>query len=259
MRFLFIGDVVGKAGRRCLQKILPDMINRQHYDLIVANGENAAGGTGITEKVYYELREAGIDLLTGGNHIWDKKDVFSFIDREEGLIRPLNYPPGTTPGRGYALIERNGIKIAVINLMGRIFMDPVDCPFRTVESKLPELKDKAAVIIVDMHAEATSEKQAMGWFLNGKVSAVIGTHTHVQTADERILPANTAYISDVGMAGLYNSILGVDKEGPLQRFVTRLPYKLEISRGREVFNAVDVEIEEKSGTALSIRRINQLT
>ncbi len=259
MRLLFIGDVVGKPGRNCLQKILPKMINLQHYDLIVANGENAAGGTGITEKAFFELKETGVDLLTGGNHIWDKKDVFNFIDQEPGLIRPLNYPPETTPGSGYAIVERSGIKIAVINLVGRVFMDPADCPFRTAENKIFELESNVEVIIVDMHAEATSEKQAMGWFLNGKVSAVIGTHSHVQTADERILPGKTAYITDVGMAGLYDSILGVDKKGPLQRFLTRLPHKLEISKGREVFNAVDIEIDEKSGEALSIRRIYELT
>ncbi len=259
MRLLFIGDVVGKPGRICLQKMLPKLINCHNYDLIVANGENAAGGTGITEKAFHELRETGVDLLTGGNHIWDKKDVFNFIDQEPGLIRPLNFPPETTPGSGYAILERSGVDIAVINLVGRIFMNPVDCPFRTVEKVLTELKSEAKVIIVDMHAEATSEKQAMGWFLSGKVSAVVGTHTHVQTADERILPGNTAYITDVGMAGLYDSILGVDKKGPLQRFLTQLPHKLEISRGREVFNAVDIEINENSGEAVSIRRINELS
>ncbi len=259
MRFLFIGDIVGKPGRDCLQKILPQLINNQHYDLIIANGENAAGGTGITENVYYELRETGVDVVTSGNHIWDKKDVFNFMDREPGLLRPLNYPPETTPGRGCKILERKGVKVAVINLAGRVFMGPADCPFRAVDKKLGEIKNEALIIIVDMHAEATSEKQAMGWFLDGKVSAVIGTHTHVQTTDERILPGRTAYITDVGMAGLYNSILGVDKEGPLQRFLTQLPHKLEISRGREVFNAVDVEIEEKKGEALSIRRIYELT
>ncbi len=259
MRILFIGDVVGKPGRNCLQKILPKMINENQYDLIIANGENAAGGTGITEKVFYELRETGVDVLTGGNHIWDKKDVFNFIDHEPGLIRPLNYPPATTPGEGYVVIERNGKKAAVINLIGRIFMDAVDCPFRTVEAIMPELKEQASIVIVDMHAEATSEKQAMGWFLNGKASAVIGTHSHVQTADERILPDKTAYITDVGMVGLYDSILGVDRAGPLKRFLTQLPHKLEISKGREVFNAVDLEIDENSGEALSIRRLCKLT
>lgn len=259
MRFLFIGDIVGKPGRDCLKKFLPKMINNQHYDLIVANGENVAGGSGITEKVYYELIETGIDLVTGGNHIWDKKDVYNFIDREPGLIRPLNYPPETTPGSGCRILERNGLKIAVINLAGRVFMGPADCPFRAAEKKIAAIKNETPIIIVDMHAEATSEKQAMGWFLDGKVSAVIGTHSHVQTADERILPGKTAYITDVGMAGLYNSILGVDKEGPLQRFLTQLPHKLEISKGREVLNAVEIEIEETKGEALSIRRIYELT
>ncbi len=259
MRFLFIGDVVGKPGRDCLQKILPKMINNQTYDLIVANGENAAGGSGITEKVYYQLKETGVDLVTGGNHTWDKKDVFNFIDREPDLIRPLNYPPGTTPGSGCRILERRGLKIAVINLIGRVFMGPADCPFRTAEETIAGIKAETPMIIVDMHAEATSEKQAMGWFLDGKVSAVIGTHSHVQTADERILPGKTAYITDVGMAGLYNSILGVDKEGPLQRFLTQMPHKLEISKGKEIFNAVEIEIEETKGEAQSIKRIYEIT
>ncbi len=259
MRFLAIGDVVGKPGRKCLEKILPKLINAHDYDLIIANGENAAGGKGITEKVFYELKDMGIDILTGGNHIWDNKEVYSFIDRERSLIRPLNYPPDTTPGHGWTVVERRGITIAVLNLMGRIFMEAVDCPFRTVDKALIELKNKASVIIVDMHAEATSEKQAMGWYLNGKVSAVLGTHSHVQTADERILPGKTAYITDLGMVGLYNSILGVDREGPLKRFLTQLPHKLEISKGREVFNAVEVEIGNDNGEALTIKRLFEVT
>ncbi len=255
MRFLFIGDIVGKPGRDCLQKYLPGLINKNHYDSIIANCENAAGGSGITEKTFLELRKNGLDVLTSGNHVWDQKDVYNFIDREPSMIRPANYPPETTPGNGSVVIEQQGIKIAVINLLGRVFMIPVDCPFRTVEREISFLQKQAEIIIVDFHAEATSEKQAMGWFLNGQVSAVIGTHSHVQTADQRILPKSTAYITDVGMVGLYDSILGVDQEGPLKRFLTQLPHKLEISKGREVFNAVDMEIDENSGKAKSITRI----
>lgn len=258
MRLLFIGDIVGKPGRDCVQKVLPKLLNNRGYDLIIANGENAAGGTGITEKVFNDLRNMGIDVVTGGNHIWDRKDVFNFIEREPLLLRPANYPPETTPGRGSVVIEREGINIAVLNLMGRVFMTPMDCPFRAVEKELANLKDRATVTVIDFHAEATSEKQAMGWFLNGKVSALIGTHTHVQTADERILPGQTAYITDVGMAGLYDSVLGVDREGPLKRFQTGLPHKLEISRGRAVFNALEVEIDKTSGKALTISRIYEV-
>ncbi len=259
MRILAIGDVVGKPGRKCLEKVLPRLINSYDYELIIANGENAAGGNGITEKVFYDLKEMGIDIITGGNHIWDNKEIFNFIDRERSLIRPLNYPPDITPGRGWALIERRGIKIAVINLLGRIFMEAVDCPFRAVDKCLTELKSQANVVIIDMHAEATSEKQAMGWYLNSKVSAVLGTHSHVQTADERILPGKTAYITDIGMVGLYDSILGVDREGPLKRFLTQLPHRLEISKGREVFNAVEVEVDSSSGKALTIKRLYEVT
>ncbi len=258
MDFLFIGDIVGKPGRNCIKNYLPYLLKNKRYDLIIANGENAAGGAGITEKTFFELRRMGIDIITGGNHIWDQKDVYNFIDHEPEMIRPANYPPATTPGKGSIVVERNGVKIAVINLVGRVFMNPVDCPFRTVEKEISVLNSQADIIIVDVHAEATSEKQAMGWFLNGKVNAVIGTHSHVQTADQRILPGNTAYITDVGMVGLYDSILGVDIKGPLNRFITQLPYKLDISQGRTVFNAVDFEINENTGEALSIKRIFEI-
>ncbi len=258
MRLLFIGDIVGKTGRRSLQKYLPELRGKYKFDLIIANGENAAGGAGITEKAFNELRKMGIDVLSGGNHSWDQKDVFNFIDREERLIRPANYPPETTPGNGVVIIEKNDINVAVLNLMGRVFMKPVDCPFRTAEKELVRIKEMADLVIVDFHAEATSEKQAMGWFLDGQVGAVIGTHSHVQTADQRILPGNTAYITDVGMAGLYDSILGVDKDGPLNRFLTQLPCKLEISEGRALFNAVIVELNESSGGAESIERVYEV-
>ncbi len=257
MRLLFIGDVVGKTGRKSLMRCLPDIYENYRIDLTIANGENSAGGAGITHAVYIELRNLGVDVITGGNHSWDQKDVLNFIDHEPGLIRPANYPPDTTPGAGSVIIEpaNGGPRVAVLNLIGRVFMRQVDCPFRSADREISRLKEKADLIVVDFHAEATSEKEAMGWYLDGRVSAVIGTHSHVQTADERILPEGTAYITDVGMAGLYDSILGVDKEGPLQRFLTQMPHKLTISDGKKVFNAVIIELDEESGRAVFIERL----
>lgn len=260
MRILFIGDIVGKTGRNCVMSYLPELKKKMSFDFIIANGENSAGGAGITERVFNELRAIGIDLITGGNHIWDQKDIFNFIESETRLIRPANYPVETTPGRGSSILERKKEKknLAVINLMGRIFMKPVDCPFRTADREIKLLTDRETIIIIDFHAEATSEKQALGWYLDGQVSAVIGTHSHVQTADQRILSKGTAYITDVGMTGLYDSILGVDKSGPLKRFLTQLPHRLSISDGRALFNAVAIEIDEVSGAATSIERIFEI-
>ena len=260
MRIIFIGDLVGKPGRQYLQENLPDLKRQVKADLVIANGENAAGGAGITEKVYQEIRKSGVDLITGGNHIWDQKDIFNFIDIEERMLRPANYPVETTPGRGALLLSMKSgkKKAAVINLMGRVFMKAVDCPFRVADRELDILKDQTPIIIVDFHAEATSEKQAMGWYLDGRVSAVIGTHSHVQTADERILTKGTAYITDAGMVGLYDSILGVDKQEPLQMFLTQQPQRFSISKGRVLFNAVLIEIDDQSGRAINIERINAL-
>ncbi len=254
---LFIGDIVGKPGREAVNKVLPGLIARRNPDLVIANGENAAGGAGITEKVLDELTEAGIDLVTGGNHIWDRKEIFQFIDSSEQLLRPANYPEGT-PGRGSIVIERNGIRYCIANILGRVFMRPIDCPFSCANKICTAQGKDADITIIDFHTEATSEKQALAWHLNGRVGAVIGTHTHVQTADERILPGGTAYISDVGMAGQYNSILGVDPEGPLKRFLTQLPAELSITGGRKLFNAVFIDFEVRTGKALSIERINSI-
>lgn len=258
MRVLFIGDIVGKPGRKYLQENLSVLKESLQPALIIANGENAAGGAGITANVYHELRKTGIDLLTGGNHIWDQKDVFNFIDAEKRLLRPANYPADTTPGRGSVLINLNDgrVKVAVINLVGRIFMRAVDCPFRSVDKELASFAGKATHVIVDIHAEATSEKQAIGWYLDGRVSAVVGTHSHVQTADERILPQKTAYITDVGMVGLYNSILGVDKAEPLKMFLTQLPHRMKIGQGSVLFNAVLIDLDDRTGKALAIERIS---
>ncbi len=257
MRVLFIGDIVGKAGRNCLENYLPEFIKKNKIEFTVANGENAAGGAGMTHNVYIELRNMGIDVITGGNHIWDQKDVLNFIDKEPGIIRPANYPPETTPGQGSVIINplNDGPGIAVLNLMGRVFMRNIDCPFQVADREILLLKEITNTIIVDFHAEATSEKQALGWYLDGRVSAVLGTHSHIQTADQRILPGKTAYITDVGMVGLYNSILGVDIEGPMKRFLTQMPHKLTISEGKKVFNGVIIDINEKNGYATAIRRI----
>ncbi len=260
MRILFIGDLVGKPGRQYLQDYLPELKKQLKPDLVIANGENTAGGAGITEKAFHEIRKYGVDLITGGNHIWDQKDVLNFIDIEERMLRPANYPVETTPGRGSLLLRVNNgkHKVAVINLMGRVFMQAVDCPFRAADREIEALKDQTKIILVDFHAEATSEKQAMGWYLNGRVSAVIGTHSHVQTADERILTKGTAYITDVGMVGLYDSVLGVDRHEPVQMFLTNLPQRFSISKGRVLFNAVLIEVDNINGRSKTIERISAL-
>lgn len=255
IRVVLVGDIVGKPGRRCLKNSLPSLLEGKGEVLVIANGENAAGGAGLTAGVFRELRDSGVDVVTGGNHIWDRREILDFIDEEERLLRPANLPPETTPGRGMIVIKCGVYSVAVINLVGRVFMNPADCPFRTAERELSACKGLAATVIVDFHGEATSEKQALGWYLDGRAGAVLGTHSHVQTADERILPGGTAYISDVGMTGLYDAILGVDCRGPLQRFLTQRPHQLKLTTGRTMFNAVIVELNPLTGKALSIERI----
>ncbi|WP_068748501.1 TIGR00282 family metallophosphoesterase [Thermovenabulum gondwanense] len=258
MKILFIGDIVGRPGRNILKENLKNIIEEYTVDFVIANGENAAGGNGITKKVAEELFETGVNFLTMGNHVWDNKDIFTFIDNEERIIRPLNYPPGT-PGKGSKIIEiKNNLKIGIINISGRTYMQNLDCPFRTCIEEIEKISSITNIIIVDFHAEATSEKQAMGWYLDGKVSAVIGTHTHVQTADERILPGGTAYITDVGMTGAFNSILGVEVEGVIKKFITQLPARFDVAKGIAQLNSVLIEIEENTGRATSINRINLL-
>src|SRR4249919_4173756 len=225
MRILFIGDVVGRSGRTVVYEQVPGLVRDWKLDLVVVNGENAAGGFGITEAIYNEMIDAGADAVTLGNHAWDQREALVFIERAPRLIRPINYPPGT-PGRGAAMIDtKNGAKALVINAMGRIFMEPLDDPFTAIERELAAcpLKQGADAIIVDMHCEATSEKQSMGYLCDGRASLVIGTHTHAPTADHRILPAGTAFISDVGMTGDYDSIIGMQKDEPLNRFLRRIP------------------------------------
>lgn len=256
VRILFIGDIVGSPGRSAISRELHRLVDRHAADIVIANGENAAGGFGITPDTANELYRQGITLLTSGNHIWDKKDNSGYLDREERLIRPLNYPPGT-PGRGSAVIETPaGVKIGVLNLEGRVYMKNLDCPFRVADAELEQLRRETPIILVDIHAEATSEKSALGWYLDGRVSAVVGTHTHVQTADERILPGGTAYISDVGMTGSFDSVIGIDKHQAIQRFLTQQPVKFDIPKKDLRINAVVIRVETVSGKAISIERVN---
>ncbi len=256
MKTLIIGDICGRSGRQTAAHFIPLLRQKYAIDVIIANGENAAGGTGLTRPVYNELLAMGIDIITSGNHIWDKKEIFSFIDTADKIVRPANYPPGT-PGRGYYLLSVNNLTLAIISLAGRTFMPPVDCPFRTVDLLLNELHCHADLFVVDFHAEATSEKMALAWYLDGKISCMAGTHTHIQTADERILPSGTAYISDIGMVGPWNSVLGVDKDLVIQKFITGLPVKFSLAHGPGIFNAILVDIDENNKKATEILRINE--
>lgn len=256
VKILLIADIVGKPGRQALSRELHRLVDRYALDLVIANGENAAGGFGVTEDIAKELYEQGVHVLTSGNHIWDKKESFDFISREDRLIRPANYPDGS-PGRGSTVsVTAAGTKVAVLNLEGRVFMNNLECPFRVADREISRLRTITPIIIVDFHAEATSEKLSMGWYLDGKVSAVIGTHTHVQTADERILPGGTAYISDAGMTGSFDSVIGIKKELAIEKFLTLLPVRFEVAKKDIRLNGVVVEIDEQSGRALNIERIS---
>lgn len=254
MKVLFIGDIVGKTGRSAVKSLLPLIVNKYKIDIVIANGENAAGGFGITEKVASELFDYGIHILTSGNHIWDKKESIPYIGKESRIIRPLNYPPGV-PGFGSITWAVRDRKIGIINLSGRVFMSNIDCPFRVGLSEIERLKKETNIIVIDFHAEATSEKIAFGFYVDGKVSAVIGTHTHVQTADEKILPGGTAYITDVGMTGPADSVIGIDKEQIIERFLLQMPKKFETAKGGGIFSAVVIEIEDDSGKASAIQRL----
>lgn len=255
MKVLFIGDIVGKVGRTTTKALLQTVIDRYKVDFVVANGENAAGGFGITDKIVSEILGYGIHVITTGNHVWDKKEFIVQISKENRLLRPLNYPPGI-PGYGSVIYTlSNGEKIGVLNISGRVFMSNIDCPFRTAETEAQRLSTTLKVIIIDFHAEATSEKIAFGYFMDGKVSAVIGTHTHVQTADEKILPGGTAYISDVGMTGPENSVIGIEKEQVIHRFLTNIPVRFEAAKGEGIFSAAVIDINEKTGKATAIQRL----
>lgn len=255
MRFLFLGDVVGRPGRIAVQERLPGLREAWSLDCVVINGENAAGGFGLTEAICDEFLAAGADVVTLGNHSWDQREALVFIERQQRLIRPANYPPGT-PGRGAAVVEaRNGARVLVVNVMGRLYMDALDDPFAAAERELSAcpLGEVADAVIVDVHAEATSEKQAMGYFLDGRASLVVGTHTHVPTSDTRILPGGTAYQSDAGMCGDYDSILGMNREEPVRRFLQKTPgARLEPASGEGSLSGVAVEIDDATGLAKAV-------
>ncbi len=248
MLILAIGDIVGRPGRQAVGQLLPGLRQQYGLELVIANGENAAGGIGLTPATAQELLEAGVDVLTSGNHIWAQKEIIPHLDGDMPILRPLNYPPGV-PGRGHIVIGQ----VAVVNLIGRTFIGDFDCPFRAMDQLLSELKQ--GVIIVDFHAEATSEKVAMGRYLDGRVSAVLGTHTHVGTTDAQLLPQGTAYVTDIGMTGPLDSVIGDDAEAVIQRFLTRLPHHLSVGKGKTAFNAILVGVADDTGQATSIERI----
>ncbi|HHV17580.1 MAG TPA: TIGR00282 family metallophosphoesterase [Thermoanaerobacterales bacterium] len=258
MRILMIGDIVGRPGRAIVRDKLSFLRKKHEVDFVIANGENAAGGNGITEKIAQELFISGIDFLTMGNHVWDNKDVFNFIDTENRMIRPANYPTG--PGKGYQIVQlETGLMIGILNISGRTFMLPLDCPFKVADEIIQKIGSKTKVIIVDFHAEATSEKIAMGWYLDGRVSLVAGTHTHVQTADEKVLTNGTAYITDIGMTGPSNSVLGIDKNKVINKFITQIPVRFEVAKGPAEINGILVDINESTGKAVKIQRIREST
>jgi metallophosphoesterase (TIGR00282 family) len=255
MRILFIGDIVGKAGRKAIDEVLEKVISAYGIEFTIANGENAAGGMGMTPPIAIELLNQGVDVLTSGNHIWAKKEIIPFLKEEGRILRPANYP-SLVPGRGQGVFEsRNGEKVGVLNLEGRVFMKHLDCPFRVGEKEIEILRKQTEILIVDFHAEATSEKMAMGWFLNGKVSAVLGTHTHVQTSDERILSEGTAYITDVGMTGPLDSVIGIRKQVALERLLTQIPWKFDVATEEIELQGVVIEIDSKTGKSQDIQRI----
>lgn len=256
LKILVVGDVFGNPGRRFLRVVLPPLRREVGADMVIVNGENAAGGMGITEKTAKEVFAAGADVITTGNHVWKyRKEIVPALINEPRLLRPANYPEGT-PGSGHYVHDLGGgLKVAVLNLCGRTFMEPLECPFRTADLLVEELRRETPIIVVDFHAEATSEKQAMGWYLAGRVTAVLGTHTHVQTADERILPGGTAYITDIGMTGPRDGVIGMRRDRIIERFVTQLPVRFEVADGPSMLNAVLVEVDPGTGKALGIKRI----
>ncbi len=255
MRILFIGDIIGRPGRRSLEVMLGKLIVDRGIDFTIANGENAAGGMGITPAIATEIFHQGVDVLTSGNHIWAKKEIIPFLKEERRLLRPANYPD-PAPGKGAGVFcSRNGIRIGILNLEGRIFMRHLDCPFRVGEKEVEKLREEANIILIDFHAEATSEKMALGWFFNGKVSAVLGTHTHVQTSDERVLDGGTAYVTDVGMTGPLDSVIGIRKQVALERLLTQIPWKFDVANENIELQGVVLDIDERTGKSQTIQRI----
>ncbi|MBL8036191.1 MAG: TIGR00282 family metallophosphoesterase [Nitrospira sp.] len=257
MKVLCIGDVMGEPGRRALARAVPRLVAQRQVDAVIANGENVAGGFGITPELAEELFDTGVSVVTTGNHAWDKKEAVDYFSREPRLLRPANYPSGV-PGSGSVVIETaGGERLAVLQVMGRVYMPTIDCPFQTAKREVSRLKRETSAIIVDMHAEASSEKMAMGHFLDGEVTAVVGTHTHVQTADEQILPKGTAYITDIGMTGPLHSVIGVKKELAIEKFLTGMPRRFEVASGPSVFCAVLLELDTRLGKAVAFERIRQ--
>jgi metallophosphoesterase (TIGR00282 family) len=252
MKILFIGDVVGRPGRQIAARLLPRLITRFNVDLCVANCENAAAGFGLTPKVYEQLKAMEIAVITSGNHIWNKREIYPLLDEQDALLRPANYPDGV-PGHGSCVVSTYaGERVAVLNLMGRVFLHALDCPFRCAEAEVAKLREEVDVVIVDFHAEATSEKIAMGWFLDGRVSAVLGTHTHVQTADAAILPGGTAYMTDLGMTGPRNSVIGVNKDIIIEKYLYQIPKRFDTAKGPSVLSGAVLDIDSKTGRANSI-------
>ncbi len=255
MRVLFIGDIVGEPGREIVRKQLRDLKKAKKIDAVIANAENAAGGSGITRRIAEELEEFGVDVLTSGDHVWKKREIYEHLIRSDRLVRPANYPK-SAPGSGSTCVEIEGKgTLGVINLIGRVFMEAVDCPFLRVTEEIEKLRKKTSMIVVDMHAEATSEKVAMGWFLDGKVSAVVGTHTHIQTADETVLPGGTAYITDCGMTGPYDSVIGRRKELIIERFMTQLPNRFEVANKDVRMSGVIIDLDGTTGRAKDVKRL----
>lgn len=258
MKILFIGDIIGKPGRQVVKSLLPNLVTMYKIDMVVANGENSAGGFGITEKTASEIFSYGVHIITTGNHVWDKKDAVPYIAKESRILRPLNYPVGVVGAGSITITLPTKETVAVLNVSGRVFMNTLECPFRTAKAEVERLRKQTNIILIDFHAEATSEKNAFGYYMDGLVSAVIGTHTHVQTADEKVLPKGTAYITDAGMTGPYLSIIGIEKDQIIDKFLTHTPRKYDVAGGKTLLSGVIIEIDEKSGKAAAIQRI-QLT
>lgn len=255
MNILFIADIVGKPGRWAVSQLLPDLKKVHQIDFTIANVENAAGGFGLTKEIAKKIHSYGVDCLTSGNHIWDRKDIYPYLSEDERILRPANYPPDA-PGRGAGIFEtKGGERIGVLNIQGRVYIKEIDCPFRVAEEEIKRLKEETNIVIVDLHAEATSEKIALGWYLDGKVSAILGSHTHVQTADEGILPHGSAYITDAGMTGAHDSVIGINKEDALARFLLQIPRRFTPAKKDIKFCGVLVKIDLETGKALSIERI----
>jgi metallophosphoesterase (TIGR00282 family) len=255
VKVLFIGDIFGEPGRRALARAVPRLVAQRQIDIVIGNGENAAGGFGITPELAEELFDLGLAVITTGNHAWDKKEILDYFPREPRLLRPANYPDGV-PGYGSVVVESaSGEQLGVLQLMGRAYMPTLDCPFQVAKKEMAALKKRTAAVIVDMHAEATSEKMAMGHYLDGEAVAVVGTHTHVQTADDQILPKGTAYVTDIGMTGPLHSVIGVKKELAIEKFLTGMPRRFEVASGPTVFCAVLLELDARLGKALTIERV----